>query len=99
MYMFCVMSRIPPISTRTVTLFPYTTLVRYLRSPGIFESARPASEVEQRQRGAGRAGVGIAAVLEQTRQRGAQGAERARQRDRGEERRARRADEIGRAHV
>src|SRR3546814_9887774 len=40
-----------------------------LRSPGIFEIARTAAEVEQRQRGAGRAGVGIAAVLEQARQR------------------------------
>src|SRR3546814_3253955 len=47
-----------------------------LRSPGIFEIARTAAEVEQRQRGAGRAGVGIAAVLEQARQRGAQGAGR-----------------------
>src|SRR3546814_6319460 len=64
-----------------------------LRSPGIFEIARTAAEVEQRQRGAGRAGVGIAAVLEQARQRGAQGAERARQRDRGEERSARRAED------
>src|SRR3546814_7798556 len=56
------MIRRPPRSTRTDTLFPYTTLFR------------------------------SAAVLEQARQRGAQGAERARQRDRGEERRARRAD-------
>src|SRR3546814_18319618 len=37
-----------------------------LRSPGIFEIARTAAEVEQRQRGAGRAGGGIAAVLEQS---------------------------------
>src|SRR3546814_20330549 len=35
-----------------------------LRSPGIFEIARTAAEVAQRQRGAGRAGVGIAAALD-----------------------------------
>src|SRR3546814_2109832 len=59
---------------------------------GILQVAAAAAEVEQRQRGAGAGAVGVAAILEQARQGAAERADRARQRDRWEERRARRTD-------
>src|SRR3546814_20125927 len=61
-----------------------------LRCLGILQVAAAAAEVEQRQRGAGAGAVGVASILEQARQGAAERADRARQRDRWDTRRARR---------
>ena len=62
------------------------------RGPGVIEIALVAAGVEQRQADRRAGGVGAAAVAEQPRQRAADRAERRGERDRGEERRTRRAD-------
>src|SRR3546814_14621424 len=66
-YIFYLMLRHPPRSTRTDTLFPYTTRFRSLHAPAV-EAAQPAHDRQADAAADGMFGVGATiAALEQPR--------------------------------